>query len=176
VLVWPCPWSGFEPPPVDPTTIAALVEALRVERFSRALVLTSHHQSPLPMALLLRMAGINEIAAASQDYPGSLLDVRYRPRRGGHEVECALALAAATGYRLPADDDCRRAVRNTLPRVTLPEAPFVVVHPGASVPWHTDRVWDPSPATVSGSPCQSLPDERGDGATVVGAHSGAVSV
>ena len=134
VLVWPCPWSGFEPPPVDPTTIAALIEALRLERFRRALVLTSHHQSPLPMALLLRMAGIGEIAAASQDYPGSLLDVRYRPRPGGHEVECALALAAAAGYRLPAEDNCRLAVRNTLPRVTLPEAPFVVVHPGASVP------------------------------------------
>src|SRR3712207_7032811 len=41
-----------------------------------ALVLTSFHQSALPVALLLRLAGVPTIAAYSDDYPGSLLDVR----------------------------------------------------------------------------------------------------
>ena len=58
VFVWPCPWSGFDPPPVDRTTTAALIDALRLERIARALILTSFHQSPLPMALLLRLAGV----------------------------------------------------------------------------------------------------------------------
>ncbi len=46
-----------------------------------ALILTSFHQSPLPTALLLRLAGISRIAAISTDYPGALLDVRHRIRR-----------------------------------------------------------------------------------------------
>jgi ADP-heptose:LPS heptosyltransferase len=134
VMVWPCPWSGFDPPRVDPVRTAALVDALRAERFSRALVLTSFHQSPLPMALLLRLAGIPDIAAQCEDYPGSLLDLRHRPGPGGHEVERALSLAAAAGFELPAGDDGRLAVSPPPRTDSLPEAPFVVVHPGASVP------------------------------------------
>jgi ADP-heptose:LPS heptosyltransferase len=41
---------------------------------------------------------------------------------------------AAAGYRLPAGDGGGLAVKSTLPHISLPEAPFVVVHPGASVP------------------------------------------
>jgi ADP-heptose:LPS heptosyltransferase len=138
VLVWPCPWTGFRPPPVDGTATAALVETIRSESFGQALVLTSFHQSPLPMALLLRLAGVPFIAAASEDYPGSLLDVRHRPGPG-HEVERALSLAAAAGYPLPAGDDGRLAVCGPLPPVSLSKAPFVVVHPGASVPARAPR-------------------------------------
>jgi ADP-heptose:LPS heptosyltransferase len=144
VFVWPCPWSGFDPPPVDPTSVGTLLDALRLERIDRALVLTSYHQSPLPMALVLRLAGIGYIAAASEDYPGSLLDVRHRPEPG-HEVERALSLAAAAGYRLPAGDDGRLAIRGVLPMFSLPEAPFVVMHPGASVPARA-----PGPAQARG--------------------------
>jgi ADP-heptose:LPS heptosyltransferase len=133
VFVWPCPWTGFEPPAVDPVSVGTLVDALRLARVHRALVLTSFHQSPLPMALLLRMAGLGWIGAASVDYPGSLLDLRHRPEPG-HEVERTLSLVRAAGYDLPAGDDGRLAVRDTLPPLLLPEAPFVVVHPGASVP------------------------------------------
>jgi ADP-heptose:LPS heptosyltransferase len=132
VLVWPCPWSGFEPPPVDARSTAALVDEVRGLGFARALVLTSFHQSALPMALLLRLAGVPYIAAASEDYPGSLLDLRHRTT-GRHEVERALSLAAACGYQLPDGDDGRLRIRGALPPFPLPEAPFVVVHPGASV-------------------------------------------
>ena len=44
-------------------------------------MLTSFHQSPLPTALVLRLAGVARITGASVDYPGSLLDVRLRPGR-----------------------------------------------------------------------------------------------
>ncbi|MFC0627525.1 glycosyltransferase family 9 protein [Kribbella deserti] len=132
VVVWPCPWSGFEPPAVDPVLTTALIEALKLECIGRALILTSFHQSSLPMALILRLAGIRYIAAASADYPGSLLDLRHRPEVG-HEVRRSLSLAAAAGFHLPSHDNGQLAVRRTLPAMSLPEAPFVVVHPGASV-------------------------------------------
>jgi ADP-heptose:LPS heptosyltransferase len=133
VLVWPCPWTGFSPPDVDATLVNTLIDVLRLAHIGRAMVLTSYHQSPLPMALILRMAGIRWIGAACEDYPGSLLDLRHRAGLG-HEVERALSLVAAAGYRLPAGDGGGLAVKSTLPHISLPEAPFVVVHPGASVP------------------------------------------
>ncbi len=43
---------------------------------------TSFHQSALPLALLLRLAGSAAITAISDDYPGSLLDVRHRVPAG----------------------------------------------------------------------------------------------
>ncbi|MDJ0422210.1 glycosyltransferase family 9 protein [Dietzia kunjamensis] len=140
VLVHDAPWSGFRPPPVDRTATAGLVDRIASGRYDRAVVFTSFHQSPLPMALLLRLAGVPFIAAASVDYPGSLLDVRVRredPPGGGHEVEAAVEIAVAAGAPRPAEIP-GLAVRHPLPDVTalLPGdgRDLVVVHPGASVP------------------------------------------
>jgi heptosyltransferase III len=135
VIVFDAPWSGYRPPPLDPAAVADLVERLRRNGYDRAVVFTSFHQSPLPMALLARLAGIPYIAAMSEDYPGSLLDLRHR-RVARHEVEAVLELAAATGARLPAGDDGRLAVLPPPGDVSaaVPVDPFVVVHPGASVP------------------------------------------
>ena len=66
VLAWPCPWTGFDPPSVDRRSVNTLIDTLALEHFGAAIVLTSYHQSPLPMALLLRMAGIRYVAAASE--------------------------------------------------------------------------------------------------------------
>ncbi|PZG88327.1 glycosyl transferase [Streptomyces sp. NTH33] len=136
VLVWDAPWAGFEPPPVDRAEIGKLLDSLDADT---ALVLTSFHQSPLPTALLLRLAGVRHIAADSVDYPGSLLDVRHRRAPHAHEAEAALDLAEAAGF--PRTDDGRPRV---LPppdtaRLTGPR-PYVVLHPGASVP---ARAWSP---------------------------------
>ena len=135
VIVFDAPWTGYRPPPLDAAAVADLVERLRRNGYDRAVVFTSFHQSPLPMALLARLAGIPYIAAMSKDYPGSLLDLRHR-RVARHEVESALELAAATGARLPAGDDGRLAVLPPPSDVSaaVPVDPFVVVHPGASVP------------------------------------------
>jgi heptosyltransferase III len=135
VLELDAPWSGYRPPAVDPSALSETVDEVRGRGYDRAVVFTSFHQSPLPMALLARMAGIPYVAATSDDYPGSLLDLRHR-RAGGHEVEAALDLAHATGAVLPEGDDGRLAVRRPLPDVDrlVPSGPFVVVHPGASVP------------------------------------------
>ncbi|MBV8639088.1 MAG: glycosyltransferase family 9 protein [Candidatus Eremiobacteraeota bacterium] len=136
VDVWEAAWIDAEPHPVSRADIDALVDRLRV-RYDEAVIFTSFHQSPLPMALVLRMAGIQRIGAISVDYPGSLLDVRHRVDDEIHEVERALSLAAAMGYTLPRGDDGRLRFRELPPPPLMP-APYVVVHPGCTM---TARTW-----------------------------------
>jgi len=138
VRTWHCPWIDPAPDRVSAEHVDELVTTVRALAPDRALVLTSFHQSPLPTALVLRLAGVPWVGAASDDYPGSLLDLRHRPPEGLHEVERALSLAAAAGFPLPEGDDRRLAVR-AQPCPPLPWAEnFVVLHPGASVP---ARAW-----------------------------------
>jgi ADP-heptose:LPS heptosyltransferase len=134
-------WIDAEPERVTRAGVDALVDRLVALELDQALILTSFHQSPLPLALLLRMAGVPTIAAVSVDYPGSLLDVRHRVDEDVHEVERGLSLAATLGYRLPEGDDRRLAVRRD-PGAGVPrlERPYVAVHPGAAVP---ARAWAP---------------------------------
>ncbi|HET9379269.1 MAG TPA: glycosyltransferase family 9 protein [Streptomyces sp.] len=137
VLVWDAPWAGFAPPPVDRRDTGRLLDSLAAADADTALVLTSHHQSPLPTALLLRLAGVRRIAADSVDHPGSLLDVRHQRAPHAHEAEAGLDLAVAAGF--PRTDDGR--LRVLPPPDTTPAtgtAPYVVVHPGAAVP---ARAW-----------------------------------
>jgi ADP-heptose:LPS heptosyltransferase len=133
-IVWRSPWVLPDAPPVVPSDIDRLLSTLRAISVTEALVFTSFHQSPLPTALLLRLAGIARISAISVDYPGSLLDVRHRVDENLPEPERALSLARAAGF--PAVDGTRLAVRRPLPDVDAltPRQPYVVVHPGASVP------------------------------------------
>lgn len=141
VWTWSCPWILGDPPPVDAADLAALTERVQVLAPDEAVLSTSFHQSPLPLALLLRAAGVPRIAAISVDYPGSLLDVRHTVDDDLPEPERALSLARAAGFALPPGDDGRLAVRRPLPPVAH-EPGYVVVHPGASVParaWPADR-------------------------------------
>jgi ADP-heptose:LPS heptosyltransferase len=143
VLVWRAPWIDPEPEPVDRADVEALVERLAALRPDAAIVFGSFHQSPLPTALVLRMAGVPFVAATSVDYPGSLLDVRHRISDDVHEVERGLDLAAAAGFPLPPGDDGALGVRRA-PGADrrAPAGEFVVVHPGASVParaWGAER-------------------------------------
>src|SRR3954451_7340422 len=62
VGVWRAPWLP-DGGPVDAASVDGLVVDLRRLELDDALVLTSFHQSPLPMALLLRLAGVRRIAA-----------------------------------------------------------------------------------------------------------------
>ncbi|AOS64706.1 glycosyltransferase family 9 protein [Actinoalloteichus hymeniacidonis] len=136
VLIWRAPWIDPQPEPVGPAAVAELVERIRAGRFDRALVLTSFHQSPLPLALLLRLAGVPWIGAICEDYPGSLLDLRHSVDGDPPESERALSLAEAAGFPLPAGDRGALAVRRPLPEVAALTGPpgYVVVHPSASVP------------------------------------------
>jgi ADP-heptose:LPS heptosyltransferase len=145
VIEHTAPWIDPAPAPLDPTATLDLVSRLARLGVDQAVILTSFHQSPLPLALLLRLAAVPTVAAVCDDYPGSLLDVRHRVPHGTHEVERALSLVATLGHRLPPGDDGRLRLRpDTLvpanPAAPL-DGPYVVVHPGASVP---ARAWEPA--------------------------------
>ncbi len=141
ILEHRAPWIDPEPEPIDRESTLGLAD--RVARIApdAGLILSSFHQSPLPAALVLRLAGVPWLGAISADYPGSLLDLRHLVDDDVHEVERSLDLASAAGFPLPAGDDGRLAVcRDVEARPPgLPEN-YVVVHPGASVP---ARAWAP---------------------------------
>ncbi len=137
VWTWRCPWILGDPPPVDADDLEALAGRVRALAPDEAVISTSFHQSPLPLALLLRAAGVPRISAISVDYPGTLLDVRHRVQDHLPEPERALSLARAAGFLLPDGDDGRLSVRRPLP--VVPHVPgYVLLHPGASVP---ARAW-----------------------------------
>ena len=140
VLVWRAAWIDAHPEPVARGDVDVLIDAIAAAGVDRAVIFGSFHQSPLPTALLLRMAGVPWVGATSIDYPGTLLDLRHRIHDDVHEVERALDLARAAGGVLPAGDDGRLRVRldpDATAALDLPES-YVVVHPGASVP---ARAW-----------------------------------
>lgn len=178
VLVWSCPWIDARPGPVEAVDVHGLVERVRAGAFDAAVVFTSFHQSPLPTALLLRLAGVPWVGAISEDYPGSLLDLRHRVEEDLPEPVRALSLASAAGWPAAAGDDARLRVRAALPPIAhlVADRPYVVVHPGASVParawpeqqWAeavTELVADGWEVVVTGSP-----DERGLSSRVAGIH------
>ncbi|HEU4700976.1 MAG TPA: glycosyltransferase family 9 protein [Conexibacter sp.] len=139
VVVHRAEWIDPQPGPFENGPTKRLLLELARRAVDEAVVLTSFHQSPLPLALLLRLAGVPRVGATSEDYPGALLDVRHRIDDDVHEVERSLSLMRAMGHELAAGDDGALCVRRE--RVEPPfEEPYVVVHPGASAP---ARAWAP---------------------------------
>jgi ADP-heptose:LPS heptosyltransferase len=105
----------------------------------RVYIFTSFHQSPLPLALICRMASVPWVGAICEDYPGTLLNLRHHVEDGVPEPERALSLVRAAGCELPAGDDGMLLVRrpSPLPRKLaqkIGSTPFIVFHPGAAVP------------------------------------------
>jgi ADP-heptose:LPS heptosyltransferase len=141
VHVFRAPWIDPEPEPVTREVTDPLVRLVEKLQPGEAFIATSFHQSALPLALLLRHAGVRVIAAISEDYPGSLLDVRHRDPGDVHEAERGLDLVATLGYALPDGDDGRLEILRAGVRPDgVPDGDYVVVHPGASVP---ARAWEP---------------------------------
>ncbi|GAA3335594.1 glycosyltransferase family 9 protein [Curtobacterium citreum] len=167
--VWAAPWVTETARPIDDALLGEFRALVTEEQPDEAVVLTSFHQSPLPVALLLRLAGVARVTGASVDHPGSLLDVRLRPGEDLPEdlpePERALRIAAAAGFALPPTDDGRLVVRHdaVAPPEVVALGRYVVVHPGASVParaWPEDHhralvaayVERGVPVVVTGSP------------------------
>lgn len=137
VVVWGAPWIDPDAEPITEARIGDIVTRLRAVRADRAVILTSFHQSALPTALVLALAGITDVTAVSTDFPGTLLRHRLAEPPEEPEPLRMLAVACAAGGRLPAGDDGRlRVVGSTAPALT-PQRAFVVVHPGASAPART---------------------------------------
>jgi ADP-heptose:LPS heptosyltransferase len=138
VLSWDCPWISAHPTMLDRAGIDAVIVAVADRHVDEAVLLTSFHQSALPTALVLRLAGVRRITACSTDYPGYLLDVRLTEPADVPEPVRMLAVAEGAGFRLPAGDDGMLRVRDSTPSATpLLETPYVVLHPGAAAPART---------------------------------------
>ncbi|MEV7964793.1 glycosyltransferase family 9 protein [Sphaerisporangium sp. NPDC088356] len=180
VLQWRAPWIDPDPLPLKRPHVDRLVSLVEKTAPELALIFTSFHQSSLPLALLLRLAGVPRIAAISEDYPGSLLDVRHIVDETVDVPEAVrmLDLARAAGFELPSGDDGALAVRRPLPSVHQFTGPpgYVVVHPGTSAP---ARAW---PADLHAKTVRDLvfagarvvvtgdPDEQALTAQVAGAY------
>lgn len=139
ILEWQAPWVDFDSPELTAGHVDDLVKQLCDIRPDRVFVFTSFHQSPLPLALLCRMASVPWVGAICEDYPGTLLDLRHHVEPGIPEPERALSLARAGGCDLPDGDDGSLRVRPAppLPRDVaelVGTEPYVVFHPGAAVP------------------------------------------
>lgn len=139
IIEWQAPWVDFDSPELTATHVESLIKQLRDVAPRRVYIFTSFHQSPLPLALICRMAEVPWVGAISEDYPGTLLDLRHHVESGIPEPERALSLARAAGCELPAGDDGRLRIRQPPPlppdiAEIVGSAPFVVFHPGAAVP------------------------------------------
>jgi ADP-heptose:LPS heptosyltransferase len=130
VIEWQAPWVDFDSRELTSGHVESLVKQLRDVGPDRMFIFTSFHQSPLPLALIGRMAGVPWIGAISEDYPGTLLDLRHHAEPGVPEPERALSLVSAAGCALPSGDDGALSVdvASALP-------PISAKSPG----WH--RMW-----------------------------------
>ncbi|OBH85323.1 glycosyl transferase [Mycobacterium scrofulaceum] len=139
IVEWQAPWVDFAAPELTAAHADALIKQLRDIAPAKMYIFTSFHQSPLPLALLARMAGVPWVGAICVDYPGTLLDLRHQVPDGMPEPERALSLAETAGCRLPPGDDGALRIRAVEPlppdlAKTIGSQPFVVFHPGAAVP------------------------------------------
>lgn len=138
IVEWQAPWVDFGSPDLTSEHAFRLIAALRAIAPQRVYISTSFHQSPLPLALLCRMAEVPWIGAICDDYPGTLLDLRHHVTPDVPEPLRALSLVCAGGCQLPDSDDGALRVRHrALPdhlQGELGGGGYVVFHPGAAVP------------------------------------------
>ena len=118
---WPLPWIDARRPAGRPgRACAALTDGWPRVGADEAVIFTSFHQSPLPLALLLRMAGVPRISAISDDYPGSLLDVPGHRRPGRRTRTRARRSPSPRRRRLSPLPDRRRTVPAAAARRPVP--------------------------------------------------------
>lgn len=146
VAVYEAPWMKATPPRADGAADRATVDRLRSRRFDAAIIFTVYSQSPLPAALLCRLADIPLRLAYCRENPYQLLTdwvPEPEPERFiRHEVRRHLDLAARAGYvtaderlSLRVPERARRRAAGLLADLGLnPERPWAVVHPGATAP------------------------------------------
>ncbi|MFD4629130.1 glycosyltransferase family 9 protein [Streptomyces sp. NPDC058284] len=179
VVVWEAPWAGTRPPTVEEADVEGLVRRVREAAYDVALIVTPFAQSPLPTALLLRMAHVPRIGADTADHAGSLIDVPHLRLPGRHDAEAALDTAAALGFLPGTGDDGRLRVLPAPDTTGLTgNGPYVVLHPGAGA---AARAWDAEHAAeavtlladaghrviVTGGPTESALTRRVGGDTAV---------
>jgi len=146
VMTETLPWIDPGPAAVEPGRIRRLLQALRGLRAAEAVIFTSFHQSPLPTALVLRMAGVGRVSAISEDYPGSLLDVRHQVDADIPEARRNLSLARAAGFHASRIDGRELAYNQA--DLLMPD---IVVCPPALAGALLDAIRSAQPGETGGS-------------------------
>ena len=127
--------------PFDPDRERALIECLAERHFDAALIFTSFSQSPHTPAYLCYLAGIPLRAGESKEFGGSALSDELRGVPDElHQVERNLRLVEHLGFvahdrrmLVWLSDDDRTEARRLLEGVGItPDAPYILLHPGAS--------------------------------------------
>ncbi|MEA2406422.1 MAG: hypothetical protein QOE69_541 [Thermoleophilaceae bacterium] len=146
LLVYEAPWMKRGGRGGDEAVDKAMIEELARRRFDAAVIFTVYSQSPLPAALMCRLAGVPLRLAHCREKPyGLLSDHVPEPEPRDllrHEVRRQLDLVASVGATTP---DERLAVdvpaseraraQELLERIGIDTArPWAVAHPGASAP------------------------------------------
>jgi lipopolysaccharide heptosyltransferase II len=146
VIPYDAPWLKGTRPLRDSRGEYAMADLLRSRGFDGAVVFTTFSQSPLPAALLCFLADIPLRLAHCRENPYQLLTTRVAEREPElgirHEVDRQLDLVASLGcstrdrrlsLRVPPDDRAR--VWALIASIGLDDdAPWLVLHPGATAP------------------------------------------
>lgn len=142
VLVYDAPWVKNAAD--DPAEDRRMIEVLRQRNFDAAVIFTVYSQSPLPAAMMCRLAGIPKVLAHAHENPYRLLSHWVRDpepaRHVRHEVQRQLDLVATVGascadtrLAFATHDADRRSLGVILARHGLsPARGWIVAHCGAS--------------------------------------------
>ena len=143
VIEYDAPWVRQDAP-IDALADLAMRARLAAAKFDAAVIFSVYSQNPLPAAMLCHLAGVPLRLAHCRENPYGLLTdwvQETEPQHGTrHEVERQLALVAQVGAKAT-DTRMRFTVRpgdvatlahKLLARDVDVNAPFIVVHPGAS--------------------------------------------
>lgn len=141
-MVWQAVWQDVSgKTPFNPAREAALIEQLREQQFDTALIFTSFSQSPFPPAYVCYLAGIPTRVGFSKEFGGKILSVApVPPADDEYQVNRNLALLEALNIpvhnrepELHISQSVQSRAKQHLGSVGIkPEAPYIVLAPGAS--------------------------------------------
>jgi lipopolysaccharide heptosyltransferase II len=145
VIVYEAPWMKATPTRTDSASDAEIIARLAAGSYDAAVIFTVYSQNPLPTAFLCHLAGIPRRLAHCRENPYQLL-TDWVPEKEPelllrHEVRRQLDLVAAVGHRpgderlsLEPPEDGRQLVAELLKSEDITDAPWAVLHPGATAP------------------------------------------
>jgi hypothetical protein len=144
VVEFDAAWVLLDPPRIHDRAIADLLEAVEARHFDAALVLTSFHQSPLPLALLLRMAHVPSVRTIRA--PSSICAITWLMGcRSRSATSRLLALPGSTRTRWepgwPYGNRCPPSLVGSEPSRTWSSIPVRQCPPGVRPPRTVGQLW-----------------------------------
>jgi ADP-heptose:LPS heptosyltransferase len=141
VLVWRSIWQDLGQLPFDPGRENELIQLIAEGSFDAAVIFTSFSQTPHVAGYVCYLAGIPLRAGESKEFGGGTLSTELRDTPdAAHQVDRNLHLVHALGFthvdpalEIAIPDASREAAARRLWDVGIrPDAPFALLHPGAS--------------------------------------------